>query len=269
MSDLYKVVTPENIELEYEIAGIGSRFLALVIDTFIQSALVTGAYFGLTLFGIQPNLEEKFSEISSSIAGAILIIVAAIIWLGYFVILETLFNGQSIGKKLINIRVRKEQGLTPHFWDFLLRNLVRLVDFMPFFYGVGFIVMFSNPKAKRLGDYAAGTIVVKEMSRKQVRSFLDNQTAVTMSINEEPSGLHALYPWLKTIGLMVTEQDYQLLKNLQKRRYDLDNFNFLTYGLINRLMIKAEIHEMTPIEPGDFPIILEEIIRLYEQARMI
>ena len=91
--------------------------------------------------------------------------IAAILTLlsgGYFIFFELLMRGQTPGKKSMKIRVIRDDGTPVTANEVLIRNILRIVDFLPFGYALGAVVMFPNPLAKRLGDLAAGTIVVKE-----------------------------------------------------------------------------------------------------------
>ena len=173
MSDTYNVATPENVELDYEVAGIGSRFLAIAIDTVLQIVLGGAVVLVLVIFyGFgKEDFLKNLPGIWEGILMGFLIFLSFLISFGYFIILEMVMNGQTLGKKILNIRVRKDLGNAPGFWDLLLRNLIRIVDTLPIFYGVGLVVMFMNKKAKRLGDYAAGTVVVKELPRKEIKKF--------------------------------------------------------------------------------------------------
>lgn len=265
MRDVYKVVTPENVELDYEVAGIGSRFLALAIDTTIQWLLIIGILSSLNMLKLS-NLRSEITHWSTSLAGSLLIGLLLLILIGYFVILETALNGQTLGKKLINIRVRKEGGYAPSFWDILLRNVIRMADFLPFFYGIGFITMFINKKAKRLGDYAAGTIVVKELPRCKINKFLEEQMAQITATSGESTVINERYPWLYGLIPAITQQDYLLIKNIYSRRGELTNSKSLSRTIINQAISRTNTREeMSPINDDDLLAILGEIIVLYEK----
>lgn len=134
MGDVHTMVIPENVELNYEIAGIGSRFLALLLDSLVQilisGALVIALY---ALFGFKTDWNRHLTNLAKGVTAFIVIILLFIVIIGYHLILETIMNGQTIGKKLLNIRVRKEHGNFLTFWDILLRNFIRLVDILPSF----------------------------------------------------------------------------------------------------------------------------------------
>lgn len=269
MSDLHQVITPENVELDYEIAGIGSRFLAIAVDTLIQSFFSGGIIYGLSLIGLeQLNLETEIKNFSHSLVGAGLIFLGVLVWPGYYVILESAMNGQTLGKRLCNIRVRKDLGYAPTFWDILLRNLIRLVDFAPFGYVTGFTTMFLNPQAKRLGDFAAGTIVVKELPRKNAAHFLNNPASIHLATNpgQPESFPDDSYPWLNPLLAHLSQQNYFLLQNLYGRRDQLTNYPKLSRELLLKVLRPVSDQEELAIEAQEAPEILEKLIQRYEKA---
>lgn len=266
MSDTHSMVIPENVELKFEIAGIGSRFAALMLDFVIQIAacgVFTIAL--LVLLGITIALDKHLSELTSSITVGIIVIVISIIFLGYHIILETIMNGQTIGKKVLNIRVRKEQGGSLTFWDILLRNFVRLVDVLPPFFIIGLVVMFVNKKSKRLGDFAAGTIVVKEIPRRKLEQFLAANQVSPVNTNT-PETLAVKYEWISSILAFITQQDYLMMKNLISRRRELSNFQQLASEIIRKIMAKASLPEDFTFNPTETPEILQEMIAVYEKT---
>jgi uncharacterized RDD family membrane protein YckC len=270
MGDLHQIVTPENVELEYEIAGIGSRFMAIAIDVLLQTLFMIGIYYGLTLVGLEKlDLETEIAHFSTSLIGAALLFLMALNWVGYYVILETVMNGQTVGKRLINIRVRKELGYAPNFWDILLRNLIRLIDFLPFLYAIGFITMFLNKNAKRLGDFAAGTVVVKELSGKKRRNYLQTQSEETnYSIYNlgEARPLLEKYPWLDRLAAQLSQQDYFYLQKLYSRRRELTNFHQLAREAVVKNMNLLPELETVKITTDEAAGIVYEMLRIYEKT---
>ena len=264
MADIYKVITPENIELDYQIAGIGSRFLAIIIDVIIQGIFMAGL---IVLMGILKidSLHSNITDWATSLLGTTVIFLSFMIWIGYYIILEAVFNGQTIGKMVIHLRVRKELGYAPNFWDILLRNLIRPVDFLPFGYTVGFIAMFLNRKAKRLGDYAAGTIVVKEWPRKKMEAFI-NQKTDTRSVFQKIEADEPIYSWLTSVLPFINQTEYLLLKDLWLRRSELTNFHFLALTTLRKILQKALCSNNPALTEQDAAAILDELIKLYEQT---
>jgi uncharacterized RDD family membrane protein YckC len=151
---LRAVQTPEGIDLHLPVAGLVSRALAWLIDILIRGVIYTGLGFGLLFLGE---------------TGKGLFLLAAFVmeWF-YPVLFEVLRNGQTPGKRAYGIRVINDDG-TPIGWSAsLIRNLLRVADFLPLLYGFGIASMMLNRDFKRLGDLAAGTVVVyQDAARKE------------------------------------------------------------------------------------------------------
>jgi len=181
------VETPENIELRLPLAGFGPRFLAQLIDGLIQGAIA----FVLVLIAI---IFSSFSMVTDPTSGAmimmILVILAVILTtLGYFVIFETIWNGQTPGKRVTGIRVVKRGGLPLTFTDALLRNLLRIVDNLPSYGLVGLISFFSTRNQQRLGDLVADTVVVREFTRGVPFSWQGRDIAISEGGSTIPPAL--------------------------------------------------------------------------------
>jgi len=149
--------TPEQIALEFPLASAGSRFLAVAIDLLIQTAafaVLVFLAFGPLLLGIGG---------STQVWGvAFLIIVGFVIYYGYFAAFEALWNGQTPGKRVVGLRVISATGRPIGAFDAILRNLLRIVDQLPGIYAVGVLAVFLTERNQRLGDLAAGTVVVHD-----------------------------------------------------------------------------------------------------------
>lgn len=158
--DKLTIDTPEQISIEFPLAGIGSRFLAVAVDTLIQ---VVGVLMLVLISSfLKPDL-ARFWPSAWNWTAAILILVFFTLYWGYYAVFETLWKGQTAGKRLADIRVIKDDGRPVTAYEAVARNLVRVVDQQPFpLYGVGIITMFVNKKNKRIGDFVAGTVVVHE-----------------------------------------------------------------------------------------------------------
>jgi uncharacterized RDD family membrane protein YckC len=161
----YSVLTPERVSLEYGIAGIGSRAGAAIVDTLIQIVGLTVVTVGLTaalaVAGVRGGLPVDEDTIGIVVL-ALWVLAAFTVTSGYFMVFEIVWNGQTPGKRLLNVRVIRESGYPIQPVDSVIRNLVRIVDWLPILYGFGALVMLFNKRAKRLGDFAAGTMVVRE-----------------------------------------------------------------------------------------------------------
>jgi uncharacterized RDD family membrane protein YckC len=159
VADKLTIDTPEQITLEYEIAGPGSRFMALFVDLLIQAIAMLLLFFAFLVMGVSFTL---FFSAASKWTIAILVFAVFFMQWGYFVAFEILWKGQTPGKRQAGIRVINESGREASVYEAVTRNLLRSIDSLPGAYAVGAIVMFISPQNKRLGDYVAGTIVVHD-----------------------------------------------------------------------------------------------------------
>ena len=141
------------------LAGIGSRFIALLVDYLIWGA---GLIVLLILARLFLPALHAFSRISAQWAEAIVIFIFFLLNWGYFTLFEAFWNGRTPGKRVAKIRVIQRSGRSIGLLGSMARNLVRYVDQIPFFYGVGVIAMFVTKQHQRLGDLAAGTLVVRD-----------------------------------------------------------------------------------------------------------
>ena len=157
--DQISIDTPELVAIEMPLAGIGSRFIALLVDYLIWGAGMALVYF--LAFLLLPAL-YIFNRISAQWAEAIVIFVFFLFNWGYFTLFEAFWNGCTPGKRVARIRVIQRSGRSIGLVESMARNLVRYVDQLPFFYAVGVITMFVTRQHQRLGDLAAGTLVVRD-----------------------------------------------------------------------------------------------------------
>ena len=157
------IETPEQTSIEFPLAGIGSRFLAILIDSLIQGAVVLALFLVLVALGFSGASAGLIRTSGADVwIVAVLLFAYFLLMYGYFMLFESIWNGQTPGKRLTHIRVIKDSGqpITPI--DAVGRNLLRLVDQLPLAYGIGLLCAWISPQSKRLGDYIAGTVVVHE-----------------------------------------------------------------------------------------------------------
>jgi uncharacterized RDD family membrane protein YckC len=169
VSEKLIIETPEQTSIEFPLAGIGSRFLALLIDTLIQIGvgIILGLLFAALSFSFG---SEGFGRSSTTAIWGIAIVIFGffLLFYGYFVLFEAIWNGQTPGKRLTHIRVIKDSGQPVTAIDAVGRNLLRIIDQLPAVYGIGVICAWISPQSKRLGDYVAGTVVVHEKPLESV-----------------------------------------------------------------------------------------------------
>ena len=149
------IETPEHVLFSCSVAGPARRALAYLIDLLVRAAVVFAVGVVLALASIGSG------ELSGWKLGALLFLLFLLEW-GYFVACETLMNGRSVGKRALGLRVVTRDGLPVSFGSSVLRNLLRAADFLPTGYAVGLVTMTLDPRFRRLGDWAADTMVIFE-----------------------------------------------------------------------------------------------------------
>jgi uncharacterized membrane protein SpoIIM required for sporulation/uncharacterized RDD family membrane protein YckC len=164
LDQIHSVETPEQVEISYTIAGLGSRLYAAIIDV----SIVVGGFVLLILAVVflgsrLPPVEGAEPDVSGSWALAILYLGQFAFMWGYYVLFEALADGRTPGKRVLRLRVVQEDGLSITFAASAIRNIMRLVDLQPgLLAGVGIISILVTERSKRIGDIVAGTIVVRE-----------------------------------------------------------------------------------------------------------
>jgi len=210
-ADRYILETPESIEVEFDLAGLGSRFCAMLIDSLIITLLVLGLLLLLLMTGaVYLPLAARDGVVASRLAPwmlALWVIVVALVLDGYFIFFELVMHGQTPGKRSMKVRVIRDDGTPVSFNEVLVRNLLRIVDFLPVGYAVGAIVMFCSPLSKRLGDIAAGTIVVKE-GQLDYRANADKKYRLASTT-------------IGTVNAELTPEERRVLTGFLQRRIEL------------------------------------------------
>jgi uncharacterized RDD family membrane protein YckC len=176
-TDKLTIDTPEQTVLEYPIAGLGSRFLALLTDTLIQTVLAFFVVVVGSLIGVGLRI---FGGLGPQWTLAIIFILIFLLNSGYFALFEIFWNGQTPGKRLAQLRVIKDDGRPIGAYEAIVRNALRLVDMLPTMYGIGLISVFLSRQSKRLGDFVAGTVVVHEKTLEGVRPYMETKIDETL-----------------------------------------------------------------------------------------
>ena len=160
--DTTQVDTPEGVQLELTLAGLGSRIGAQLLDSLLKALVV---------------LVALFFTSGSDASLFVLFVILPIVVIGYEIYFETRWSGQTPGKRAFKLRVRMADGSRITFTAAVVRNLLRVVDALPGAYAVGAILVFSTKNAQRLGDLAAGTVVIKEPQIKNLPTSLATKLA--------------------------------------------------------------------------------------------
>lgn len=233
MSRTITIATPENITVTYEVAGFASRFLATLIDLLIQAMLLLGAAL----------IFNQAAIIFRGFAGMALAIAAFLIMFAYGIIFEMLWGGRTPGKRLLGLRVIREGGYPINMVSSTIRNVLRFMDFGILPIGTaglilcglpGLLCIFFSPGYKRIGDWAAGTLVIVEAGVTPFR--IQRQAA---SLSPQASGF---LPWIRNVERMSAEE-YQIVRRFTERRQDWDIAVQSSLGeyLARPLMQKLEI----------------------------
>ena len=202
------IETPEQIALEYPLAGIGSRFMAFFYDTLIQFILIL--LVALTIIFVRPDLDRYWPTAWNWVAAVWVFFFFCLYW-GYFAIFEALWNGQTPGKRRAGIRVIKDSGRPITAFEAISRNFLRAIDSMPGMYGVAVISIFVDKQSRRLGDMVAGTVVVHDKKEEAAQPFLNTSSAEAI-----PAAMASA-----NIAGKLTLQELDVIETFLNRRLDL------------------------------------------------
>ena len=259
LRDQLSIDTPELVQLEFPIAGLGSRSLACMFDYFLQ--FVAFVLFVVLVFwlasGVKSSaLAAKTSDPSGVWATAIFVLIIFLVQWGYFTLFEAFWGGRTPGKRLFRLRVMEQSGRSITFMDSLSRNLLRVVDGLPGWYLVGGIFVFSTQRCQRLGDMVAGTIVIHE--QKMAAPMWDENAARTFTASmTEPVSPE---PRVRTSGLAadaiakLSLDDVEVMESFEARRLDLpvEAGNALAAKLVMQMAEKMGIGLPEGMGPVDF-----------------
>jgi uncharacterized RDD family membrane protein YckC len=240
--DKLTIDTPEQVHLEFVLAGIGSRFMAVFLDTLIHVVL----YLVIFLSGLAFALTGRFFSDSPKWVIAIVIFVFFTINWGYYALFEIFWKGQTPGKRWAGIRVIKDSGRPINAFEAISRNLVRFVDWLPSFYGVGVVTMLLNSKHRRLGDFVAGTLVVHESSDRESNLFFNTGEKTDF-----------IFPQ----AAQLTLQEAELIEAFLARRLDIPAEVRLQNGQRITAMISARLGIAPDSRPADNENFLELLVK--------
>lgn len=266
----YTIDTPENVTFGYTVAGIGSRFIGALIDTSLLglALLLLNLAVGVLLAWLgesapPPALDD---EPTPGWVGGVLIAIYTLInfgliW-GYYLAFELLWNGQTPGKRLAGTQVVRVSGAPAGFSEIAIRNIVRIVDFLPFAYAVGFVVMFSNRRARRVGDFAANTLVIKQQNAVKLSDLGGGSPAPYASAPATPAapgaaeGMVETAPTAPAVSAEVlarfpnlaklSEDDYQLIRDVLARHTQGKADGYLLRRLATAMAVRVGARPPAP-----------------------
>ena len=226
------IETPEHVELNFALATIGNRFLACAIDHALQVISLIIIY--IIARSLSASVRAAESMIFNDAGGislwivAVMIIAGFLIFFGYFIFFETIWSGQTPGKRWLKLRVIQEDGRPINFFAALTRNLIRFADmFVQPFYSVGIISVFASERAKRLGDYVANTVVVKERVAEAPKFDEVFESEVI------DTAMRRVAPQVDFQGDVraVTPSEILVVESFLRRRYDIPEHPRIVAGL--------------------------------------
>jgi uncharacterized RDD family membrane protein YckC len=227
LRDQLSIETPELVGIELPLAGIGSRCVALLVDSFVQGfSLVAIVIVIVLLITALPSFPSAKPNTGSSDpakwAVALLLVVPFVLQWGYFTLFESFWNGQTPGKRLLKLRVIQQSGQPIGLFESMARNFIRIIDMLPGFYLIGAVCIFATRRQQRLGDMLAGTLVVHSVP-VEAPILPDSTRTFTAAALARP---FVPVP-AKTLDLpadavaRLSSVDLQLIENFLARRLDL------------------------------------------------
>jgi uncharacterized RDD family membrane protein YckC len=252
--DQLTIDTPEQVGIRFPIAGIGSRFLAILADSIVQGIAyaVLILIFVLIASSAPKAVGGAFAHTGEKWLIAGVILLHFLMYWGYFALFETFWNGQTPGKKFCKIRVIQQTGRQITFFEALTRNLIRVIDLLPGFYLVAVISMVCNRRHQRLGDLAAATFVIHERPAEEPLWGGSGSRTITSkaftSPPPEPGFLHQEEPRLPADAVArLTQEDLAVIDRFFSRilDMDLDTRARIAERLAERMRLKMNLRAET------------------------
>ncbi|AMR30613.1 hypothetical protein A0256_03830 [Mucilaginibacter sp. PAMC 26640] len=229
-----RITTSQNIDIDYELAGLGERLVASIIDFGIFFVI----YLSTIILGISLNMADAL--------GMVLIILYAVLYVFYDLACELFMNGQSVGKKVMKIKVVSLDGAQPRLSQYILRWLFRIIDFGITFGAVALVVAAISEKVQRVGDLVAGTILIKTQPRTNL-----TQLAFMPAYD-------GYEPVFASAG-QLSEKDIELVNEVINT-YSKTQNNVVVYNMAYQ--IKQHLNISTPPEMNDMRF-LQTILKDY------
>lgn len=262
------IETPERVPLAFALASIGNRFLAVAIDHLIQYVTIILLLYGflsLADTGGDSIKSEGFSALQElpKWTIAVMIICLFLLFAGYFIVFEWLWNGQTPGKRLLKLRVIREDGRPITLWESAARNLLRLFDTFPGFifpiYSIGLITIFMSRRDQRLGDLFAGTVVVRERTDEAptfTETFSNPTSDAAFRRVQQKTNVSAEVSHLN-------EEEIEVVESFLRRRWDLTEKQRIWMAWRIALPIMYKIKPQYDLQTFTYEGFLEELLHLY------
>ena len=260
------IETPERVPLAFPLASIGNRFLAVAIDHAIQYVSIAVVFVGfMVIAGLgqsQLGIEQLEREMPNWVI-AVMIFVLFMLFAGYFAFFEWWWDGQTPGKRLMKLRVIREDGRPITLWEAIARNLLRIFDAVPGFllpvYSVGLISLFMSDRDQRIGDLFAGTVVIREREG-EAPTFLE--TFSNPVADAAYRRVQTLTPFEANIAVLQ-ESEIEVIESFLRRRWDLTERQRIWMAWRIALPIMFRLKPKYDIATFTYEGFLEELLARY------
>ncbi len=264
--EFLQIDTPENVVFDYEVAGIGSRFLAGLVDGILVVLIEVLVYL-IAIAAIRIALRDlSVLEDSLGWVVAVLGLTSFVLLWGYYIVFEILWNGQSPGKRMVKLRVIRNNGMPITLTESLIRNFMRLIDFLPISFGLAFITMFIDRQSRRLGDLAAGTLVVFDRAGQTLESVKPSPPGTgRLAPLSQPSPVSEIAAPVLPVE-RLTDRDIVMVEEYLQRRSQLAGRATLAAQIVESLHKRMEI----PFAPMDTPQLerwLSDVLKAYRSRQ--
>lgn len=266
------IETPERVPLAFALASIGNRFLAVAIDHVIQYlSIFIVAWILLTISNIGSDITalEKLEEMPKWTI-AISVLATFLIFASYFILFEWLWNGQTPGKRLLKLRVIREDGRPITLWESVARNLLRIFDAVPGFvvpiYSIGLITIFLSNRDQRVGDLFAGTVVIRERTddAPTFKETFSSRISDAAFIRVQPKT-----DFQANINTLA-EDEVEVVETFLRRRWDLSERQRIWMAWRVALPLMYKLKPNYNLENFTYEGFLEEILhRFHTKQRFL
>jgi len=260
------IETPERVPLAFALASIGNRFIAVAIDHAIQ--FLSMAVIALVLLFAAGAFDAAGSSIVDNIGidtpnwiMALLILVVFLLFTGYFAFFEWWWDGQTPGKRLMKLRVIREDGRPITLWEAIARNILRIFDSFPppLFYSIGLIVVFLNSRDQRVGDMFAGTVVIRERTDEAPTFAETFSNPVADGAFRRVQPRTAFDANISSIG----EREIEIVESFLRRRWDLTERQRIWMAWRIALPIMFRLRPTYDAQTFTYEGFLEELLHKY------
>ena len=208
LRSIYTLETAENVHIKVELAGLANRVFAFVLDMLLMFGLLGAVMLLVLVLGVVKGSQE--------LVRTAMPLALFIVFFGYHLFQEWLWNGKTVGKAVFKIRVVRNNGQPIGFWESFGRNLLRVVDV--YSSGVGLMVMMFNRKEKRCGDFVAGTIVINDQPVTKFAAKTAHLPALPETQSLSPDSERSSTAVSTTLGSRLTAEETELLRAYRSRR---------------------------------------------------